>query len=309
MLRHPPRFLALISLATVCTAAVRAGQPIEEGSRPAASSSVPLTLFSLRSSYVFESDFARGTNASGDAWSNKVEFSRRFPVSLPWPSSPDGGWYLRLGAEYNRFDFSQTGNLPLPDTLQSFAGIIALEYIVRGQVGIVLQTAPGFYFENDVTSDAFDAPTKLGVSYRVNDRFFLLGGVTYSNLRSYPFLPALGFVWRVDDQWTILALVPEPRVIYRPSETLAFWAGGELAGGAFRTDNDNSRPANLRNAALSYSELRAGGGVTIGNPQRMSLELGGGYAFHRKFDYHRAEDVYNTAEGAPYVKASLRAAF
>ncbi len=301
--------LRTIAFVTLLTAAAHAGAPIVEDKVMPTPEVVPLNTLRVKSSYVFESDFDRGNDAAGDVWSNSVEFGRRFPIGLPWSPAADGAWYMRLGAEYNRFDFGHSGNLPLPDRLQSFAGVIALEYFVRGEVGFLLETAPGFYFEDDVSAEAFDAPTKLAAAYRVNDRFFLVGGVSYSGLRSYPFLPVLGFLWRVSDQWTIRALVPEPRVIFRANESLAFWAGGELAGGAFRTDDDNSRPSRLRNATLSYSEWRAGAGVTIGDPDRLAFELAGGYAFNRKFDYHRAEDVYNTAEGAPYIKATLRASF
>jgi hypothetical protein len=270
---------------------------------------VPLTLFRLRSSYVFESDFDNSDNTSGDALSNTFEFGQRIPLDLSWPRNSDGGWYLRLGADYTRFDFDNSGDAPLPSTLQSIAGVIALEYIQSGEVGILFETAPGVYFENDVNSGSFDSPTKLAAAFPLTSDLYVIAGVTYSGLRSYPFLPAVGVFWRISDRWTLRAIVPEPRLIFRPSDRLALWVGGEVAGGSFRTDDDHERDPKLRKAVLTYSEYRVGAGFTYGDVDRVALDVGAGYAFERKFDYHRADEDFETEEGAPFVKVTLRAAF
>ena len=46
--------------------------------------------------------------------------------------------------------------------------------------------------------------------------------------------------------------------------------------------------------------------LKVGAP---ALDVGAGYAFRRKFDYHRAEEGYETDEGAPYVRVSFSAGF
>jgi hypothetical protein len=305
-------FSLLLALATLSLPTARAGEAMNDGKKTVVeptTTAVPLTLFRLRSSYVFESDFDNSNDTAGDAWSNTFEFGQRFPLDLGWPQNPDGRWFLRLGADYTRFDFDHSGTAPLPATLQSIAGVIALEYIQAGEVGILLETAPGVYFENDVNSGTFDSPTKLAAAFPLTTNFYLVAGGTYSGLRSYPFLPVIGAFWRINDRWTLRAIVPEPRLIYRATDRLALWVGGEIAGGSFRTDDDQDRDPALRKAVLTYSEYRVGAGFTYGDGDRCAVDVGAGYAFERKFDYHRADEDFQTEEGAPFVKVTLRAAF
>ena len=265
-------------------------------------------LFKASSTYVFESDFERGDDATGDAWQNQIQFGYRIPLGQAWPNEQCGEWNLRLGANYERFDFSHEGGLPLPNHLQGLAGVIALEYLVKGDVGFIIETRPGVYFENDIRSDNFDAPTFIAGTYRFNDRFVGVLGVGYSSLREYPVIPGGGFIWYVNDRWTVSALYPQPRAIYKASENSQFYVGGEYAGGSFRVDDQKGRPGELDRAVLTYSEYRAGVGYTY-TAGALACEIGGGYAFKREFDYHRAEAKYETDEGAPYVKVELRAAF
>lgn len=289
-----------------------AGQTISEGKRvmKEACPPDPLWLLHLRSSYTLESDFERGRDASGDSWFKALEFEHRIPLEgLQWPNVECGAWYLRLGGTYARWDFSHDGGLPLPNHLQSISGTIALEYLVRGKTGILLETEPGVYFENDIHSDSFDSPTKLALSYQLSERFVVVGGVSYTGLRSVPLIPIVGFVWTINDRLQVFAVPPEPKIIYTASEKLNFWVGGELTGGSFRTDGrEVRRKEKLNNAVLTYSEYRAGAGVVFGS-EGCQVEIAGGYAFQRKFDYHRAEEGYETDEGAPYVKVEFHSAF
>ena len=268
----------------------------------------PRLVFHATSSYVFESDFERGNNASGDSLNTDIGFGYRIPLGLTSPNRECGEWFLRLGARYNRFDFDNSGDLNLPNTLQGISGVIALEYLVRGEIAILLETRPGVYFEHDIDSEDFDSPTNLAVAFVISENFYGVVGATASRFRSYPILPVIGFVWRVTPQWTVRAIAPDPRIIYSPSENLSFFVGGELAGGGFRVDGDQNRQSNLRNAVVNYSEYRANAGV-IWRADRTEFELSGGYAFQRKFDFHRAEEGYATDEGAPFVKAEMRTAF
>ncbi|MES2571294.1 MAG: DUF6268 family outer membrane beta-barrel protein [Verrucomicrobiota bacterium] len=266
-------------------------------------------LFRATSSYVLESDFKRGDNAKGDAFHSEAEIGYRIPLAIGWqPESHPGQWYLRLGAFYSRSDFDNTGGLPLPNTLQAAAGVVALEFLTEGRIGFILQSRPGYYFEHDISKSAFDAPTTLGFAIPFNDHFWGVVGVTASILRQYPVIPAVGFLWRPNAQWSIYAVAPEPRITYQPSENLALWAGGELVYTAFRSDSVRNRSGTLDHAVVDYTEYRAGGGLTW-SVKNCSLEVGGGYAFQRKFDFYRAENGYETDQGAPYVRVELRAAF
>ncbi len=301
-------------LLTVLTAS--AGQPVADGKSAKKVLSEPcppntLDWVTLRSDYTFESDFERGHDASGSAWSKAFEINHRIPLQLfgGWPNQDCGQWYLRLGADYNRWDFDNNGGLPIPNTLQSFAGIVALEYVVNEATGILLEARPGFYFEHHADTDDFNVPVNFAAAYPLTDNFFVVAGVSYNNFRTYQFLPLIGFSWKVSDRVLVRAVLPEPRITYQATDKLAFWVGGELAGGSFRTDgNEFEQKPNLKRAVVTYSEYRAAVGVAY-KTGPCTIDVGAGYAFQRKFHFHRAEEGFETDEGAPFVKVELRTAF
>ena len=57
-----------------------------------------------------------------------------------------------------------------------------------------------------------------------------------------------------------------------------------------------------------YSEYRVGGGFIYSPCENVSIDLGGGYAIQRQFDFHRA-DVKYEADGAPYLRLEFKAKF
>ena len=304
-----------IAVLTAATSTASAGQMIYEGNESKKTIVEPCPpdshwVIAMRGSFTGESDFERGDNAKGHSGFGQFEFGHRFDFpDLGWPNVECGRWYLRTGINYQRWEFDNSGGLPIPNHLQSISAKIALEYLVRGRTAVLLETEPGVYFQNDIDLDTFDAPTKVAAAIGVTESFYLVVGASYAGMRSYPLLPIVGFSWNVTDRLTINAVPPEPRIIYAASDKLRLWAGGELAGGAFRTDaREVERKPNLNDAVVTYSEYRAGAGFTY-SCGGMEFELGAGYAFQRKFDFHRAEEGYETDEGAPYVKVELKASF
>ena len=166
-----PKVLASSCALLLAASAAFAGQPTTDGkaskkivSEPCAPST--LDWVTLRSDFVFESDFERGHDASGSAWSKEFEVNHRIPLNLlgGWPHTQCGEWFLRLGANYTRWDFDNDGGLPIPNTLQSFAAVVALEYVVADATGILLEARPGFYFEHHADVDDFNVPCLLYTS-------------------------------------------------------------------------------------------------------------------------------------------------
>jgi hypothetical protein len=260
-------------------------------------------LFELDSSFVFGSDLHRN-GSFGDQYSIGNSFSYGHRILL------NGNLYLHLGIDYNRFDFGST-TAPVPDHLQSVAGVIGIDYMHNNDVGAFIQVKPGFYTENDFDSASFDAPITLGRIFVLQpDKLYVFTGVNASFLRGqFPVIPIAGLIWMPTEQWKILAILPEPRVIYSPGGKWDFWMGGQLAGGSFRTDRDNTIvPTKLNGAQVDYSEYRVGGGLIYSPCDNVSIDLGGGYAIQRRFDFHRADIEYKT-DGAPYLRLEFRAGF
>ena len=82
-----------------------------------------------------------------------------------------------------------------------------------------------------------------------------------------------------------------------------------MTGGSFRTDRDDTIvPARLSNAQVDYSDYRVGGGFIYSPCDAITMDLGGGYAIEREFDFHRAGLKYKT-DGAPYLRFEFKAKF
>lgn len=282
---------------------IRAGEPSFQTVTEKRSAAVSLDLVELESSYVFESDL-HGTVSFGNqsAIENSFSYAHRFFLT--------GNLYLHLGIDYNRFDFGTTG-APVPDHLQSAAAIIGVDYMHNNDVGAFIQLKPGFYTQNDFDDASFDVPITLGRIFVLQpDRLYLFAGVNAAFLRGrYPVLPLAGVIWMPNDKWKVMGILPEPRVIYSPSDKFDVWAGGELTAGSFRTDRNNAIiPAKLNGAQVDYSEYRVGGGFIYSPCDNVSIDLGGGYAIRREFNFHRA-DIRYKADGAPYLRLEFKAKF
>jgi len=264
---------------------------------------VSLDIIELESSYVFESDLRRsGSFGEQSAIQNSFGYGHRFLLS--------GHLYLHLGIEYERFDFGTTG-APVPDHLQSVAVLIGIDYMHNDDVGAFIQIKPGIYTQDNFDSAAFDVPITLGRIFVLqDDHLYMFVGANAAFLRGrFPVIPLAGLIWMPNDQWKVVGMLPEPRVIYSPNDKWDFWAGGELTGGSFRTNRNNTIvPAKLNGAQVDYSEYRVGADVIYSPGNNMSFDLGAGYAIRREFDFHRA-DIRYKADGAPYLRLEFKTKF
>ncbi len=271
-------------------------------SAPDLRSLVPINELRVQGDQTFQSEFKKHkgrsehekSNDNTNTWHYDVELTHRIPLS--------GNWYLKLGIEWNRYDFGNNRSLA-PNTLSSYAGVIALEYWVGKNMGFFIESKPGLYVAHDIRYDAFDAPTNIVLAYPVvQDKFYLIGGVTMSLLREYPVLPIAGVLWHINEKWDLRAYLPEPKLVYKISDDWEIWGGGEIYGGSFRNDSRTDEGAkNLNHTPVEYYELRAGGGVHYFGWKWMEVEFTAGYAFARKFDFYRP-DIIQETQGAPYIR-------
>jgi hypothetical protein len=267
-----------------------------------------LLLINTSADYVGESKFRHG-GGKQDAMHFDFEVDQRIPLGFAWPNHECGKWYLRIGADYDRFDFDTEHQSRVPNTLQSATAVIALEYVVHDDAAIMLETRPGVYFEHDINGGAFDAVTTLAFAYPVfgGDKFYAIFGVAGAALWSPHFLPVIGATWYISDKWELDAVLPDPRLIYKASDKLQIWAGGELAGGAYKTDRRDVDPHKLSGAVVTYTDIRAGGGVTW-KAKPFTVELAAGASMQREFDYARAGSRFRTRP-APYVELAIETRF
>jgi hypothetical protein len=305
-----PTLAALLPLAALAgTATVSVSTTSDKKTVQPACTPPPLDTFLVVGDYGFHQDLKRG-NGNIEVAHENYEFDHRIPLDfLSWPGVDCGKWYLRLGADYERFDYSIHNETRLPDTLQSAAGIIALDYMVNGNTGFTIETRPGVYFEHKINSGSFDAPTNIALAYPIfgGDKFYLIAGVTVSALSEYPVLPIGGILWHINEKWDLRAYMPNPRLVYQWNDHFELWAGGELDGGAYKTDNRDVTPVKFSGAVVTYDEVRTGGGLTW-KAKPFTLDLGAGYTVYSEFNYNRAGLSFET-HPAPYIRLTARLDF
>jgi hypothetical protein len=302
-------FLCLLACcaAVVITPSLKAGTETDDKTAVATIQkpveATPLDLFKLEEGYVFESDLNHGGSfGKQDEIQTEIEYGHRIRVS--------GNLYVHVGFSYDRYDFGST-SAPVPNHLQAIAGVFGIDYMHGKDVGAFFQVRPGFYTQNDIGISSFDAPITLGRIFVIQeDRFYIFAGAYASFLRGgFPVLPLAGVIWIPCDQIRVMAVIPEPKVIYSPTKRLSLWAGGELVGGSFRTDrNEGIQPGKLRGAQVDFSEYRAGIGVAYALSDKVSVDVGAGYSIQRQFDFGRAGETFRT-DPSPYVRLLMSAAF
>jgi hypothetical protein len=221
---------------------------------------------------------------------------------------------LRLGVQAERYSFGFGGNAAIPDVLESTNLVIGLDTEFSDSFLIRLEAQPGFYGTDfdDYGQDTFNVPVVIGGTYIFNSGFQVIFGVGIDALRKNPVLPGGGIRWKFAPQWTLNAVAPTPRLEYEVTSSFMLYGGGDIRATSYRVDEQfgtvRGNPA-LNHAALTYEEVRAGGGFEWKLSSAIKLSAEGGFIPFRSFDFHRTEVRYHQDGGVPYGMLALRAAF
>jgi hypothetical protein len=262
--------------------------------------------FDLRTAFIGEADVERGsraiTNFTEQNYLARVLILPRTKVGI-----------VRLGAEYELYDFDIPAGAQVPDRLQSAALIIGLDTRLSDSLLVRVEAKPGYYSASNFEGQDFNVPFLMGGTYLYSTSLQFVFGIAVDVEAQYPVLPGGGFRWRFDPKWVLDATVPTPRLEYEMNRNLTLFVGADIHSKNFRVDNDfngdASEPGNLNNTILNYTEIRTGGGLVWKIGEACSVTVEGGYLPYREFDYHRADIRYESKGGAPYGAISLRAAF
>src|SRR5262249_54472723 len=121
-----------------------------------------------------------------------------------------------------------------------------------------------------------------------------------------------GVRWKFAPQWTLNAVAPTPRLEYEVNSSLMLYIGGDLRSTSYRVGDqfgtDQGIPS-LNHAAITYNEIRTGGGFEWKINSGVKLAAEGGFIPYRNLDFHRADVRYHEDGGVPYVMVALHAAF
>lgn len=219
---------------------------------------------------------------------------------------------LRIGAEWERFDFGVSEHLPIPDLLQQASLVLGFDYQFADLWIMRAEVEPGVYSDfRDVNWNDVDVPLYLGAVYLKDPDLQWIVGLRMDLRSHYPVLPGIGVRWKYADQWTLNLIFPKPRLEYELSNTLLLFFGAEMQGGTFRmsehfgTTRGNPK---LDNAVLDYTELRIGPGCSWKPLPNLTVEAGVGFMPYRNMDFFD-QSVEIRSYNAPYGQITCHARF
>ena len=296
------RKLVILLIAVGAASAVAGPANLELQPSPAPADENSRDLFNYETTYTFDSDFKESKLGDGDSLYNDFSYDHRFLIT--------GKWYFRAGVEYERYDFGGSDN-GLPDHLQAASGHLALEYVVKDFPGISIELDPGVYFQDNVSSDAFDIPGKAYVTFPLKkDKIFAVVALGWGLYQDPPVAPGGGIIWLFSDTLRLQAVFPKPALVYQPNDDWEFRILGELNFTSFRTDDvlTTEQKLQLHNAIVQYSEDRAGVQIGYTGIKHAKLIAGAGVTVERNYDFFRAHQS-KRVDPAPYVKIGAEVKF
>jgi hypothetical protein len=294
--------LFILSIVVGTASAVAGPANVELQPSPTPTDGNSRDLFNWETTYTFQSDFKESKLGDGDSLYNDFSYDHRFLIT--------GKWYLRAGVEYERYDFGGSDN-GLPDHLQAASAHLALEYVVKDFPAVSIELDPGVYFQDTISSDAFDIPGKAFVTFPLKKgKIFAVVGLGWGIYQDPPVAPGGGIIWLFSDKLRLQAVFPRPALIYQPNDEWEFRITGELNYTSFRTDDvlTTEQKLQLHNAIVQYSEDRAGVQVGYSGIKHVKLIASGGVTVERNFDFFRANQSKRT-DPAPYVRVAAELKF
>ena len=262
---------------------------------PEKQDSAPLWSIDLNSDYTLGSKIIKSSSFGSQAvYHYQIEALRNLHLF--------DKYYFQFGVNAERFDFSRSNAL-YPSSIASVAGEFSLSYWTGDDYYPLLKFEPGVYYTRDyITANSFDVPIRAVTGFKVREDIHLVLGVDLDPFEQEWAIPICGVNWKINDQYNLRAVFPQPRFSYTPSKALEFFLAADLVGGGYRNGPTDDRRTN--NGLLNYSEYRAAGGVNY-NPQKgFSFEFTAGWSIQRRFDYFRAGPDDST-KSAPYVKLDI----
>lgn len=244
-----------------------------------------------------------GTN-SGD--SGAANLSAAVVASLPLNEE----WIIPLGLMSQNIWLDSVPGVPVPDqihTLSFNAGLghrLNDDWMIRGTLN------PTLYKFNNVGGNDIGLSGGVNAMWRYNDSLMLMFGLMVAPDSDLPVMPMVGANWRINQQWDLRLLFPQPRLVFQPNEHWNFHAGANLVGATFHSSDtlgtSIGRPQ-YNDALATYRDIRLGAGFAYSVSKAMRIEVEGGYSVSRQINYKDFKTV--DFDPAPYVRLGLNIGF
>jgi hypothetical protein len=219
---------------------------------------------------------------------------------------------LHFGAEWQRYSFGLSDSALVPNTLQQASAILGFHWQFNDQWLFRADIHPGVYSDfHDVSGRDVDVPILLGAAYLANADLQWVFGVRIDPRSNYPVIPAVGLRWKFAEDWTLNAIVPEPRLEYEINDRLNAYLALGIDAETFRvsdTFGDDRGNRELNAAILDYFEVRIGPGFSWKAWPGAIIEASAGCMVYRSFNFSDQDLVFRS-EPAPYVQLGFQFRF
>lgn len=218
-----------------------------------------------------------------------------------------------LGAGFTHLEIDATAGVPLPERLRSSYADLGVAWNINRTWTLVAAVQPGVYGDTEASSsDGFAMPATLLAQWRSGGAWTFGAGVRFNSLARNRVMPVAFARWQPSPQWTVSLGAPRTEVAWKFDSATSFFAGSSFEGGAFAVDDPAVTPPagypGLRETKLDYREIRGGAGVRRQLSPAVRLQLEGGVALGRRFEYFdRALTI--KLDSAGFVALSLVASF
>jgi Domain of unknown function (DUF6268) len=257
-------------------------------------------------SHSAESDISEGTRPLGEV----STLQSRAGIIHTLAAAADSAWLL--GATWQRFSFSAAAGTPIPDHLTALAFKIGYNRPLTQQWSLRAEIDPGIYSDfEDIGGDDFNAPAGLRFIYATSRDLQWFFGLNLDLRSGNPVVGGAGLRWHFAREWTLLLLVPAPRIEYAATPDLTFFAGANLRGGTFRVAEDFGRRrgrGSLDDQNVGYRELSAGAGARWQLSPTVALSAAVGWMFDRRFEFDDRNLLLN-GDGAATFQLTLSGTF
>lgn len=260
----------------------------------------------LEASYAAKSDISEGTRPLGEISTTQGRASIIHTIR----KDTNSAWLV--GGSWQHFIFSTPARAPLPDSLSILALKLGYNCSLTPQWSLRAEIDPGIYSDfEDVGGDDFNAPAGLRFVYAVSRDLQWFFGLNVDPRSGHPLVGGAGVRWHFAPEWTLLLLVPAPRIEYAVTPDLTFFAGANLRGGTFRVAENfgrsRARPE-LDDQNVGYRELSAGAGARWQLAPNFSFSASVGWLFDRRFEFDDRNLLLN-GDGAATFQISLHGTF
>jgi len=261
---------------------------------------------SLEFAYAGKSDIAEGNRPLGEISTQQTRISAVRTVAI----DPRSAWIV--GGAWQHFAFSPAAGTPVPDRLSALSLKLGYNRQLDARWSLRTEIDPGLYSDfRDIGGGDFNAPLGVRFIYGASRELQWFVGVNVDLRSSHPVIGGPGLRWQFAPDWTLLLIVPAPRVEYAVNKDVALFAGVNLRGGTFRVADDfgrrRGRPA-LDHQDVGYRELTAGAGVRWQLSPGIALNAGAGWMLDRRFVFDDRDLLLN-GDGAPMFQLTLTGRF